>query len=106
MKGLSLILRETIVKHEDLRKKVRTVYSSIYWLLLIIDFCYQVLVIPAFETQRYTTMIPKSKRELISMWDKKLVHTFRYDVWASGHAATNYTKWRQAITPYKVRMPG
>lgn len=36
------------------------------------------------------------------MWDNKEIFTFRYDVWASGHAPTNYKKWRGAKFSYTV----
>nr|XP_022918705.1 LARGE xylosyl- and glucuronyltransferase 2-like [Onthophagus taurus] len=82
MYGLQVIIRENIGKIGNMNKKA--------------------LIVPAFETQRYKTKFPKSKRELISMWEKKFIHTFRYDVWASGHAPTNYTKWRHSTISYKV----
>lgn len=59
-------------------------------------------MIPAFETQKYRSKIPKNKKDLIEMLDNRRIYTFRYDVWASGHAATNYTKWRTAKLPYVV----
>lgn len=66
------------------------------------DMKKKALVVPAFETQKYKSKIPRSKRELIEMWDNKEIFTFRYDVWASGHAPTNYKKWRNAKYPYTV----
>ncbi|GFN86741.1 large xylosyl- and glucuronyltransferase 2 [Plakobranchus ocellatus] len=60
------------------------------------------LVVPAFETQRYRLEFPKSKTELLSMLDMGTLFTFRYHVWAKGHAPTNYAKWRTATTPYVV----
>lgn len=60
------------------------------------------LIVPAFETQKYRSKFPKNKRELIFMLDNKSIFTFRFDVWASGHAPTNYVKWRTAKEPYKV----
>lgn len=60
------------------------------------------LVIPAFETQRYRSRIPKSKKQLLSMLATKSVMPFRHDVWAVGHSPTNYTKWKTASSPYNV----
>ncbi|KAK7099228.1 xylosyl- and glucuronyltransferase LARGE2s-like [Littorina saxatilis] len=60
------------------------------------------LVVPAFETQRYRLEFPKSKAELLSMLDMGTLFTFRYHVWAKGHAPTNFAKWGTATTPYKV----
>lgn len=59
-------------------------------------------MIPAFESLRYRLNFPKSKAELLKMLDVGDLFTFRYHVWAKGHAATNYPKWRSATTPYKV----
>ncbi|XP_065205204.1 xylosyl- and glucuronyltransferase LARGE2s-like [Planococcus citri] len=60
------------------------------------------LVIPAFETQRYRTSIPQTKVEILNMLDMGTLFTFRYHVWQKGHAPTNYAKWKQSTTPYKV----
>uniref|UniRef100_A0A023F5B6 Putative large catalytic domain has closest similarity to gt8 glycosyltransfer n=1 Tax=Triatoma infestans TaxID=30076 RepID=A0A023F5B6_TRIIF len=61
------------------------------------------LIVPAFETQRYRTTFPRSKAELIRMLDMGTLFTFRYHVWAKGHAPTNYVKWRSATKAYKVQ---
>lgn len=64
----------------------------------------QALVVPAFETQRYRSRFPRSKTELLQMIDNRKIFTFRFDVWAAGHAPTNYQKWRTAKVPYPVRF--
>lgn len=61
------------------------------------------LVVPAFETQRYRSSLPRNKKELLQMLDNKSIFTFRYDVWPVGHSPVNYAKWRTAQTPYKVK---
>lgn len=61
------------------------------------------LIVPAFETQRYRLTFPKSKAELLSMLDVGTLFTFRYHVWAKGHAPTNFAKWRTATTPYTIQ---
>ncbi|XP_045174255.2 xylosyl- and glucuronyltransferase LARGE2s-like [Mercenaria mercenaria] len=61
------------------------------------------LVVPAFETQRYRFSFPTTKAELLSLLDSGELYTFRYHVWAKGHAATNYEKWRNATEPYTVK---
>jgi len=63
----------------------------------------QALIVPAFESQRYRLSFPSSKTDLISMLDEGTVFTFRYHVWAKGHAATDFSKWRSATNPYKIR---
>ncbi|KAL4225615.1 Xylosyl- and glucuronyltransferase large2 [Mactra antiquata] len=60
------------------------------------------LVVPAFETQRYRFSFPTTKTELLSLLDSGELYTFRYHVWAKGHAPTNYGKWRNATGPYTV----
>ncbi|KAB0790557.1 hypothetical protein PPYR_15029 [Photinus pyralis] len=61
------------------------------------------LIVPAFESQRYRTSLPKNKKELLQMLNNKSVYTFRYDVWPMGHSPVNYQKWKTASTPYKVK---
>ncbi len=62
------------------------------------------LVVPAFETQRYRFPFPKSKAELLNMLDTGQLFIFRQDVWAKGHTATDYDRWRTAAAPYPVRV--
>ncbi|XP_024082515.1 LARGE xylosyl- and glucuronyltransferase 1-like [Cimex lectularius] len=70
---------------------------------LDLDTSKKALVVPAFETQRYRTTFPRSKAELIRMLDMGTLFTFRYHVWAKGHAPTNYVKWRSATKSYMVQ---
>lgn len=60
------------------------------------------LVVPAFESLRYRLNFPESKADLLKMLDVGELFTFRFHVWAKGHSATDYPKWRSATTPYKV----
>ncbi len=60
------------------------------------------LIVPAFESLLYKVKFPSNKSELISMLNNKQVFTFRYHVWAEGHAATNFEHWKIAKRPYKV----
>ncbi|CAH1786754.1 unnamed protein product [Owenia fusiformis] len=60
------------------------------------------LIVPAFETQRYRLVFPKSKAELLSMLDMGTLFTFRYHVWPKGHSPTDYAKWQTATTPYQI----
>lgn len=86
------------------------------------------LIVPAFETQRYRWQFaltdffslwgfdffkwrwvffcrfkfPDTKEELLESFNRGILYTFRYHVWAQGHAATNYTFWRNALEPYEV----
>ncbi|KAL1459095.1 hypothetical protein WDU94_011103 [Cyamophila willieti] len=62
----------------------------------------KVLVVPAFETQRYRTAFPSSKQSLVSMLAEGALYTFRYHVWRQGHAPTNYTRWINASAPYRI----
>merc|ERR1712002_876381 len=63
----------------------------------------QALIVPAFESQRYRVNFPQSKAELVHMLDMGTLFTFRYHVWAKGHAPTDFTRWRLATNPYKVK---
>lgn len=60
------------------------------------------LVVPAFETQRYRMTFPNTKAELLTMLDAGDLFTFRFHVWAKGHAATNYDRWRNSSMPYSI----
>lgn len=77
-------------------------YQVLKGYLSTMDMQKKALIVPAFETQKYKSRIPRSKRELVEMWDNKEIYTFRYDVWASGHAPTNYKKWKTVKFPYTV----
>ncbi|XP_052800694.1 xylosyl- and glucuronyltransferase LARGE2s-like [Mya arenaria] len=61
------------------------------------------LVIPAFETQRYRFTFPETKEQLLAQLATGELYTFRYHVWAKGHAATNYDRWRNATSPYTAK---
>ncbi|XP_066592807.1 xylosyl- and glucuronyltransferase LARGE1-like [Prorops nasuta] len=60
------------------------------------------LVIPAFETERYRFSFPNDKEELLTHLKRGILYTFRYHVWTQGHAATNYSMWRNATEPYEI----
>ena len=40
--------------------------------------------------------------ELLSYLNHGILYTFRYHVWSQGHAATNFTFYRNATEPYEV----
>ncbi|XP_018331817.1 LARGE xylosyl- and glucuronyltransferase 2 [Agrilus planipennis] len=73
-----------------------------YFKTIFKDMDKKALVVPAFETQKYRSKIPKTKRELIDMLNNKSIFTFRFDVWPVGQAATNFTHWKNSDTPYKI----
>lgn len=63
----------------------------------------KVLVVAAFESQRYRVHPPRSKAalktRLLSGGD---VAPFRGHEWPQGHRATNYSRWLTATAPYEV----
>ncbi|XP_040351278.1 xylosyl- and glucuronyltransferase LARGE2 isoform X2 [Herpailurus yagouaroundi] len=61
------------------------------------------LVVPAFETLHYRFSFPSSKAELLALLDSGSLYTFRYHEWPRGHAPTDYARWREAQTPYRVQ---
>ncbi|XP_021540454.1 LARGE xylosyl- and glucuronyltransferase 2 isoform X3 [Neomonachus schauinslandi] len=61
------------------------------------------LVVPAFETLHYRFSFPSSKAEVLALLDSGLLYTFRYHEWPQGHAPTDYARWREAQTPYRVQ---
>ncbi|KAI4501740.1 hypothetical protein M0802_003075 [Mischocyttarus mexicanus] len=60
------------------------------------------LIVPAFETERYRFKFPTDKEELLKFLRRGILYTFRYHVWTQGHAATNYSLWKNATEPYEV----
>ncbi|CAL7945202.1 unnamed protein product [Xylocopa violacea] len=60
------------------------------------------LIVPAFETERYRFTFPANKDELLKFLKRGILYTFRYHVWTQGHAATNYSYWRNTMEPYEV----
>ncbi|XP_029047505.2 LARGE xylosyl- and glucuronyltransferase 1-like isoform X1 [Osmia bicornis bicornis] len=60
------------------------------------------LIVPAFETERYRFTFPANKDELLKFLKRGVLYTFRYHVWTQGHAATNYSYWRNTMEPYEV----
>ncbi|XP_015173364.1 PREDICTED: glycosyltransferase-like protein LARGE2 isoform X2 [Polistes dominula] len=60
------------------------------------------LIVPAFETERYRFKFPVDKEELLKFLRRGILYTFRYHVWTQGHAATNYSLWKNATEPYEV----
>ena len=80
--------------HEALQSSVSSLLS---------DHPNRLLVIPAFESSRYSpSQFPDSKAELVKALDLGEIFTFRYREWPAGHRATNYPHWRTATTPYTV----
>ncbi|KAF3822032.1 hypothetical protein GH733_007406 [Mirounga leonina] len=61
------------------------------------------LVVPAFETLHYRFSFPSSKAEVLALLDSGSLYTFRYHEWPRGHAPTDYARWREAQTPYRVQ---
>jgi len=81
----------------------RSIQTSI--INLDLDNLNRVLVVPAFETQRYkSSHFPATKAELVKRLDLGEIFTFRYHDWPAGHAGTNFVKWRSSTTPYSIKV--
>lgn len=61
------------------------------------------LIVPAFETQMYNSKIPRTKKQLLKMWETQSVKPFLENVWTPGHAPTDFQKWKSATEPYIVK---
>ncbi|KAJ8950879.1 hypothetical protein NQ318_011177 [Aromia moschata] len=61
------------------------------------------LIVPAFEIQKYGSLIPRNKKQLLKGLRNKSVVPFLSSIWSSGHAPTNYEKWKTAEEPYQVK---
>ncbi|KAL1506283.1 hypothetical protein ABEB36_005675 [Hypothenemus hampei] len=83
MKSLFEILKDEIKSIRDLNNKA--------------------LVIPAFEPTKSNVRIPMSKAQLIESLDKKEIRPFLSEIWAAGHAPTDYERWRKEFEPYTVK---
>lgn len=53
-----------------------------------------------YAFRRFT--FPADKNELLKFLKRGVLYTFRYHVWTQGHAATNYSYWRNTVEPYEV----
>ena len=62
-----------------------------------------VYIIPAFETKLFDLEMPQTKSDLLREVSKETVLLFKSRVWPKGHAATNYSQWKQATSPYPVK---
>ena len=60
------------------------------------------LVVPAFETSKFTLKFPASKRELLQQIRMKLVSQFCVACAHKTHAPTNYRTWFKARNPYQI----
>ena len=71
---------------------------------LLTDHTNRVLVVPAFESNRYTSTsnFPATKADLLKKLDLGEVFTFRSGEWPAGHRPTNYPHWRTATIPFTV----
>jgi lipopolysaccharide biosynthesis glycosyltransferase len=62
------------------------------------------LVLPAFETDRYSASgLPDSKQHLQEQVRINQMRQFREREWAAGHESTNYSKWFAASQVFRVR---
>lgn len=63
-------------------------------------------MVPAFQTSSYKLELPDSKESLKALLDfshgSGIITRFRFDVWAQGHAPTDYERWIDSKEPYSV----
>ena len=62
------------------------------------------LVIPAFgeiEKLNETYSFPKNKKELLELWDSKILEPYGISGFRNSHSATNIHRWRNASAVYK-----
>lgn len=82
---------------------MKNLYSTLQtYLAAMKDMKKKAFIVPAFEIQKYDTKIPRTKGQLLSMWQKK-VRPFLSSVWTPGHSPTDFEKWKNAVDPYKVK---
>ncbi|XP_065835196.1 xylosyl- and glucuronyltransferase LARGE2s-like [Oscarella lobularis] len=78
-------------------------YDSLKKIISMMNMDKKALVIPAFETLRYRFSFPKTKSDVLELLDQGILYTFRYHVWAKGHAPTDFARWRTSTSPYRVK---
>ena len=62
------------------------------------------IVIPAFEISNMTLTIPQNRSDMLKLLAKKKVRQFHEKVYFTGHAPTNYRKWKSVTKPYYVKF--
>ncbi|ELU09781.1 hypothetical protein CAPTEDRAFT_220854 [Capitella teleta] len=64
----------------------------------------QVLVVPSFEiTKEHGYSVPRSKEDLLEIWDRGELQEFYATRYAPAYMPLNYTVWRTATEPYWVK---
>lgn len=62
----------------------------------------QALIVPAFESDSYKIDMPANKSEVLQEVDAGRLRVFRVREIVTGHRATRFDQWREAIEPYYV----
>ena len=70
--------------------------------ILKLDTRKRVLIVPAFESLQYRFDYPIDKQTLVKSIEEGGIATFRHKIWEKGHSATNYNKWYDASSPFKI----
>ncbi|KAJ8941397.1 hypothetical protein NQ314_010397, partial [Rhamnusium bicolor] len=81
--------------NKDLYEMLRNYFTSMDSLTK------KALIVPAFEIQKYGSLIPRNKNQLLKELKDKSVIPFLSSIWSPGHAPTNYEKWKTAEEPYQ-----
>ncbi|KAJ8975142.1 hypothetical protein NQ317_015276 [Molorchus minor] len=74
-----------------------------YYLQSMGSLTKKALIVPAFEIQKYGSLIPRNKKQLLKGIKNNSVIPFLSNIWLPGHAPTNYEKWKTAEKPYVVK---
>ena len=62
------------------------------------------IVIPAFEISNKTLTIPQNRSEMLRLLTQKKVWQFHQKSYPTGHAPTNYSKWKSVTKPYYIKF--
>eukprot|EP00047_Mylnosiga_fluctuans_P022832 m.126996 g.126996 ORF g.126996 m.126996 type:complete len:718 (+) comp9402_c2_seq1:367-2520(+) len=82
-------------------------YKALLQLLRVPRYAASAIIVPAFETDAYSTIKLDEKEDAVHAWRAEQIRPFRVREWPQGHAATNYSRWAVADEPFPAALgPG
>ena len=79
-----------------------SVIGESYRKYLALCKCGAVLVVPAFEMDENQTSVPRTRRDLETLWKQKIVKVFA-EGYPKGHRRTNFRRWFNSSAPYVIQ---
>jgi glycosyltransferase-like protein LARGE len=79
-----------------------SVLEGSYRKYLALCKCGAVLVVPAFEMDDNQTSVPRTRRDLETLWKQKIVKVFA-EHYPQGHRRTDFSRWFGSSAPYVIQ---